>query len=1114
MDNTEKKDTTPAEPITKNLAPPRKPASNAKWYAVIVVLIVIIAAFGVLAFYHPAKAAPASAQVEPGISAARVGSPYSFYVNATGSFKNITVFYGDGSSQVVKYSGNKSVELSHTYAQSGDYYIMYTINYGSSSSTGLINVVASPLVTPSDAAYRLLRVDPALSSQQLVSNRTNIFTPGSHVVTNLATNTETYNFTNGISNQQIVAQNYSLWETMNVNGTPKTVLVQNQVPISYVYNVAAGVYQATDHTFAFNNLSSGLYQLELNTTTANVNYSSVISTSVVNSQMMNFTSGMSYYLLPNTMISNISGLNLQIPYTNVSLSNGTALNFTSAGSLVAANSFNITVTHGTVANKTGVLSDNVVHTVAAGENLSVKSGANVTFMMISSDPSLAFNSSSTSFMVRDQSSSGITFMNLTKAMALSTHDNVMETTTTSGSATVANQNGAYPSNTEVTTTYFMDMPVVSSAKLVTTTNNILVNAEDASGGPTTLDPQIAYFTVDGEILQNTLQSLVMYNGSSITSFEPELATNIPSTANHEVNTNYKNYTRTTPWGTTYNTYLKPNENYTFTIRSNASWQDGTPVTAWDVEYTLARDMIFIDGTPGTGGFIFGQYYLPGQYTSSNTFYNITSNMTVDNATNSITIHFQNPMSQVLAMQILAQTSGTYIIDPTWLAAHGAGITWSPQGFENYTKYGDISNYNTYVENNVFADGPYEVSYYLPANEIVLTKNPYYKAPGSWYPAPSINNIEIQYLSSTSTQFLEVKSGEAQIANIPTSLWTEVQSEVSAGKYQVLNASPTLSIYFMAYNSFVNLTVAKDNGYSMNMPAHLFASVKVRKAFDYAFNLSQYLATDVGNTTFNEPFGIPYTGMIPKGMTFAQTIAQINATTGGQVPYYDLAMTHTLWNEFVNGTDSVNNNLTHKVTWSSSKNEFQVNGKPLTIDVMIPVGDPVDEAGMSMWASALESVIPGLTLNVESISYVDLYNIFPAPLHNPMPIDWGGWAPDYPYPSDYLLPMYLGTNVSTYMKPNGMEPWELQNYNSSEAHQLQGMIDNYTKGFSNSITAATYFHMMNDEGVNLSLYQPLYQANNIPAISSSLNGKLWKEYQSNIMTGANGVPMYNLVQYNS
>ncbi|MGC8608549.1 MAG: hypothetical protein ACP5UV_01620, partial [Thermoplasmata archaeon] len=39
-----------SEPIV----PPSSPkGSNVKWYAIIVVLVVIIAAFGVLAFYHP-----------------------------------------------------------------------------------------------------------------------------------------------------------------------------------------------------------------------------------------------------------------------------------------------------------------------------------------------------------------------------------------------------------------------------------------------------------------------------------------------------------------------------------------------------------------------------------------------------------------------------------------------------------------------------------------------------------------------------------------------------------------------------------------------------------------------------------------------------------------------------------------------------------------------------------------------------------------------------------------------------------------------------------------------------------------------------------------------------
>ena len=69
-------------------------------------------------------------------------------------------------------------------------------------------------------------------------------------------------------------------------------------------------------------------------------------------------------------------------------------------------------------------------------------------------------------------------------------------------------------------------------------------------------------------------------------------------------------------------------------------------------YSMVRTILFNSGEPGTTGWIQSQYLLPGNYYDTNTFWNITQNITVDNATNNITFHFQEPMEPYLVFETM------------------------------------------------------------------------------------------------------------------------------------------------------------------------------------------------------------------------------------------------------------------------------------------------------------------------------------------------------------------------------------------------------------------------------------------------------------------------------
>ncbi len=670
------------------------------------------------------------------------------------------------------------------------------------------------------------------------------------------------------------------------------------------------------------------------------------------------------------------------------------------------------------------------------------------------------------------------------------------------------------------TSYFVDIPVFTKAATYSApvTGYTFTNAEAETGGYKTLDPAIAYDTVSFEVIMNTMATLVGYNGSTSSHFFAYLAAYLPSTSNGGINTNYHNYTVKDPWGTTYAVNITPAENYTFHIRSNATFQNGQPVTAWDVMYSMVRTLLFDAGSPGTPGWIQAQYLLPGNYYETNTFWNITQNITVDNATNNITFHFQEPMSSSLVFEILGQASGMGVIDPTWLAQHGGAITWNATGFQAYKAHANAGDYISYLVNNVMASGPYEIDYTVPASETVLVANPNYNPPGNgWAPKPKIQKVVIEYIGQTSTRYLQLKSGYAQTGGIPSSDWYEVQGLAKAGTVNVYSF-PEISIFWYNFNANINTAMLSGIVSSANVPQTFFDSLHVRRAFADAYNYSYYLSWQIGNAEYNTTFANGYAGMLPDGMLGYQNNASLRAN-GTLVPSFNLAYAKANWTAFVDGG--------HGPLFTAMKLAIgpggivEYNGAPLNIPIFIFSADPVDEAGATTWGTYLQQVIPGLQFEVVPTPFPNLLG-YQVQGSNPMPIYELGWAPDYPYPTDYMGPMADPVNSSTYPGPNDMTPYwfnvtsPLAGKGSmlSQAANLTLMKEWYDLGSvnGNPTVALRYFHKLNEMLVNMTFYVYIEQEHGFWIMNSHVSGPSVINYQENVMLGGGADLLYDYLSY--
>ena len=673
------------------------------------------------------------------------------------------------------------------------------------------------------------------------------------------------------------------------------------------------------------------------------------------------------------------------------------------------------------------------------------------------------------------------------------------------------------------TTDIWDLVVNSSASASENYGGQLFSRIESTSGNLSFDPQIAYSETANEILSNTMQQLVAPEGSSSSSFFPELLSALPTPGNGinnlSVTRSISVYTNG-KWATANVTYA-PSQVYTFTIRSNATWQDGTPVNSWDAAFSIIRDLLYA-ALPNTPGWLLGQVLLPGNYYQSVSYQNITNNVTWSNATDTLTLYLQQPTPALLIYNLLS-APGTFVIDANWAYSHGAELNFSTYGFSSYEHEAIMGQLSTYLYTHVMSDGPYLLTYNVPGNIVYLTSNPNYHPPAvfngkEWAPAPSVGNIQILYTTNNNASFLKFASGEVQsisqsIITAPAE-WHELQNMSNVGTAKV-DFFHTLSLFWYNFNALVNISMLNSFDPNANLPAVLFDSLAVRQAFAYAFQYDKYVNQQAAIPYKNSSYVQKYAGMLAAGMTYNQSIAVLNSTTTG-VPYFNLTKAQSLWAGFVNSSMG----SAMGITYNSTGRIDLYNGKALNIPIFIFSNDPVSLAGASSWASYLGQVIPGLQTTVLPTQFPYLIG-YMVQGQNPMPVYELGWAPDYIYPTDYLQPMALPVNGTTYPGPNDMTTYwfngnpgnQLMGQSSmvSQANNMSSMIKDYQNATVADVAHAQHwFQAMNEMLVNMTFYVYIDQAGSALILSTTLNLSQVPKYEENIVLTGN--LLFNFIAY--
>jgi peptide/nickel transport system substrate-binding protein len=286
----------------------------------------------------------------------------------------------------------------------------------------------------------------------------------------------------------------------------------------------------------------------------------------------------------------------------------------------------------------------------------------------------------------------------------------------------------------------------------TTTNHVLVI--DKSFDMKTADPQREFEVSGGIVAKSLYSTLLTFKGSDSATPVPQVASSY--TASSDAKT------------------------FTFKLRTDIKFSDGTPLTSADVAFSFNR-LINIKGNPS--------FLLSGITVS-----------TPDASTVVLTSSAPNP-----AIPFIIPNPALGIVNSKVVKAHGgtdqpgADKSDSAEAFLNTTSEGS---------------GPYTLKSFSTTTEVDLTANPSYFGPKPFYNTVVIRNIQAP------TQLIDIQKGTNEVA---IDLSSDQAASLSGSSLQV-KASPGPNVFFLLANDNPKISTITPNKH--------FQSA-IRYSLDYA-----------------------------------------------------------------------------------------------------------------------------------------------------------------------------------------------------------------------------------------------------------------------------------------
>jgi peptide/nickel transport system substrate-binding protein len=272
--------------------------------------------------------------------------------------------------------------------------------------------------------------------------------------------------------------------------------------------------------------------------------------------------------------------------------------------------------------------------------------------------------------------------------------------------------------------------------------------------------------------------------------------------------------------------------YTFNLRHDVNWSDGVPLTAQDVEYTIAA---IINYSTDHSSFFNGMT-IPDSKNPTG----VTINSSVVSIPNNYTITFNLPAPYA----------------PLFLNIAGCAII--PEHIFAGQNFSDT----TFVNSQFIGSGPFIFSQYVPGDHLTLTANPHY-----WGGEPKLSSVTFKVYQTQAAAEIALKDGEV---NFVQGVLPQDVPNLNSTPGLTVTAEPSWNIEFMGYNFNAHLANGQFNPISIK---------DVREAISQVVNISQVVSAAYnGYATPIDQVWIPFFGI--NGESFTNTsipFPQVNLT---------------------------------------------------------------------------------------------------------------------------------------------------------------------------------------------------------------------------------------------
>jgi len=347
-------------------------------------------------------------------------------------------------------------------------------------------------------------------------------------------------------------------------------------------------------------------------------------------------------------------------------------------------------------------------------------------------------------------------------------------------------------------------------------------------GSESFDPAYNCCTESQQITRALYDPLLHEEASG--EFVPWLATQVPSVENGLIKDGGA-------------TYILP-------IRKGVKFHNGDVLTPEDVEYSFERMMALdVDG-----GFGF-DYLNPlvGKTSSRDENGNIQITFTeIDKAVevqgNNVVFHLARPVPWFLSLL----TDPAFIVDKSWTIKHGG---W-PGTAETWEKYNRPALKDLPMSDKENGTGPFELAGWEPGKEVDLVRYD-----GYWHGPAKVERVVRKVVSEWSTRLMMLKSGDADVVNVPTEYLSQVEGLEGIRIERGLPLARISALYFNQDIAVESKFIGSGKLDGEGIPPDFFSYVNIRKAFSYLFNW-KILIQDIYNGTV-----LKATGPIPKGLPY-------------------------------------------------------------------------------------------------------------------------------------------------------------------------------------------------------------------------------------------------------